>query len=85
MSAPDPIVTAAAALAELVGHLAAHPNTRRADSTRLYAALQAAGLPEPAAAALQHQIVRVADGLPGPIDLIVEGGIAPEGNPDVIV
>jgi hypothetical protein len=67
---PDPTTRAAEALADLIGQIQASPDQRRQITTDLYKALQAAGLPEPAAAALQHQIVRVAD------------AITPEGTTD---
>lgn len=80
---PDPSTRAAEALAELIGQIRANPTERRRITTDLYKALQVAGLPEPAAAALQHQIARVADDLIARPDVIAEAGITPEGTTDV--
>lgn len=58
----DPTQTAQL-IAQLVATLAAlDPEARRAPLAQLYRELQAAGLPEEAAAAIQHQLSRAAEG-----------------------
>src|SRR5690606_14015710 len=61
---PMDISTTADAIAELVTAVAtASEGDRRGLLTTLYKELQAAGLREPAAAAIQHQVAQAAQGL----------------------
>jgi hypothetical protein len=71
----DPIQTAQA-LAQTIATLAAlDPEARRPLLATLYKELQAAGISEPVAAALQHQIAQAADGLGSATHTTQLGGV----------
>lgn len=80
MDPMDPTTTAQA-LAQTIATLAAlDPEARRPLLAALYTELQAAGLPEPVAAALQHQIAQAAHGLGTATHIAhLGGGTAPTG------
>lgn len=79
MSDPNPFAPLAAELAAALASIAAAEDGGRSASAALYRALQAAGLPEPAAADLAHQIHRAAQAAPAPA-VRLSGAAAPAGN-----
>lgn len=75
---PMDTTQAAQAIAEFVSAVAAAGDEgRRPLLAQLYRELQAAGLPEPAAAALQHQIAQAAQGLGLATHTVQAGGDTP--------